>query len=108
MAEEYPTLKKGCKGSAVRKLQEKLLERGYKLPRYGADGDYGNETVAAVKAFQKDWGLKVDGIAGPETQKMLQSTETKEKLYTATVKGLTESQVKELTGKYPGAIIKEE
>lgn len=104
------TLKKGSKGDAVKELQQMLLDRGYKLPKYGADGDYGNETVSAVKAFQKDWGLKVDGIAGPETQKMLASTPEKpaNKTYTVTIKGLTEAQAKELTGKYPGSNMEEE
>ena len=108
--EDMKTLKKGSKGEEVRKLQQALLKRGYKLPKYGADGDYGNETVSAVKAFQRDWGLKVDGIAGPDTLKMLESTPEKpaEKKMTVVVPGLTEAQAKELTGKYPGSYIKEE
>lgn len=48
-------------------MQEALLELGYPLPQFGADGDYGGETVAAVQAFQADYGLLVDGVAGPET-----------------------------------------
>ena len=108
--ETVKTLKKGSKGAAVKELQQRLLDLGYKLPRYGADGDYGNETVAAVKAFQKDWGLKQDGIAGPETQKMLNSVpgQQKEKTYRVIVRGLTEAQGKELTGKYPGSNMEEE
>lgn len=104
------TLKKGSKGEAVKKLQQMLLDRGYQLPRYGADGDYGNETVAAVKAFQKDNGLKVDGIAGPDTQKALESGQGQQKVktYRVTVRGLTETQAKELTGKYPGSNMEEE
>lgn len=108
--ETMRTLKKGCKGEDVRELQKKLLDRGYKLPKYGADGDYGAETQAAVKAFQQDWGLKVDGIAGPETQKMLDSTPVKpeEKKYRVIVNGLTEAQAEELTGAYPGSYMEEE
>lgn len=48
-------------------MQEALLELGYPLPQFGADGDYGGETTAAVQAFQADYGLPVDGVAGPET-----------------------------------------
>ena len=55
-------LKKGCEGSDVKELQQDLMRLGYALPEYGADGDFGTETKDAVKAFQKDSGLKVDGI----------------------------------------------
>lgn len=44
-----------------------LIDKGYKLSKYGVDGILGKETGAAVKAFQKANGLKVDGILGPET-----------------------------------------
>lgn len=47
-------VKRGSRGPAVKKLQERLLVLGYKLPRYGADGDYGGETQAAVKALIDD------------------------------------------------------
>lgn len=106
---EMQTLKKGSKGEAVKELQEKLLARGYKLQKYGADGDYGSETVAAVKAFQKDWGLKVDGIAGPETLKMLDSTQPKpaEKTYTVMITCQTWDKAKEIQSKYGGTVIEE-
>ena len=55
-------LKKGCEGSDVAELQSDLTKLGYSLPRYGADGDFGSETESAVKAFQTDYGLKVDGV----------------------------------------------
>jgi hypothetical protein len=41
-------------GSAVRVLQEQLLLLGYHLPRWGADGGMGDETLAAVEAFKRD------------------------------------------------------
>ena len=72
------TLRKGDKGEDVRVLQNKLLALGYGLPKYGADGSYGAETTAAVKAFQTDKGLVVDGICGPITQAALESTKTNE------------------------------
>ena len=102
-----PTIRKGDKGTEVRNLQKKLLELGYKLPKYGADGDFGSETEAAVKAFQKDWGLTQDGIVGPETQKLLESAPAKEKKYTATVTGLSLEEVKALCNKYPKTTYKE-
>ncbi len=64
---ELITLKKGTKGAQVKTLQRLLLAMGYKLPKYGADGDMGGETVAAVKNFQADNGLTVDGICGKNT-----------------------------------------
>lgn len=108
--ETLGTIRKGDKGPVVKYAQQLLLERGYKLPKYGADGDFGNETAAAVKAFQKDWGLKQDGIIGPKTWAMLKSSPEApaEKKYRVIVPGLTDSQAKELTGKYPGSYMEEE
>lgn len=60
-------LEKGCEGDDVKELQEKLLKLGYKLPKYGADGDFGNETDEAVREFQKDNKLFVDGVVGVNT-----------------------------------------
>lgn len=95
------TVRRGDKGTEVKEIQRKLLELGYKLPKYGADGDFGSETEAAVKAFQKDWGLKTDGIVGEETLKMLESVPSKEKKYSVTVTGLILSQAKALCDMYP-------
>ena len=64
-------LKKGMEGSDVKALQELLLQLGYDLPRYGADGEFGAETLEAVKAFQKDEGLEVDGKYGEKTHAAL-------------------------------------
>lgn len=60
-------LRKGSTGSEVKSLQKKLLQIGYYLGSYGADGDYGDATVTAVRKFQKDNSLAVDGEAGPNT-----------------------------------------
>lgn len=64
---ENMLLKKGTKGAEVKKLQRNLIKLGYNLPKYGADGDFGNETKKAVRKFQRDHDLKVDGLAGPNT-----------------------------------------
>lgn len=60
------------KGSEVTKMQ-KVLEWAQPgcLPKYGADGYYGLETVNAVKVVQQKLGLKVDGLYGKATQKAL-------------------------------------
>lgn len=65
---EHTELDRGDKGVEVKKLQELLLIWNANcLPAYGADGDFGTETYVAVKAFQKDAGLTVDGIVGSVT-----------------------------------------
>ncbi|WNN95068.1 endolysin [Microbacterium phage Magritte] len=46
-------------------IQKYLASKGYDLGQYGADGDYGAGTTAAVIAFQKANGLEPDGIWGP-------------------------------------------
>lgn len=54
-------------------LQKGLIAKGFSLPKYGADGDYGTETEEAVKAFQRKVGITIDGIAGPTTLAKLKS-----------------------------------
>jgi len=61
----------GSKGRGVEEIQKILLKLGYKLPKFGADGDYGNETKTAVKKFQEDHNLTIDGIVGISTAKKL-------------------------------------
>lgn len=66
-----PTVRKGAKGNITKLIQKRLLSLGYKLPKWGADGGFGSETVDAVKAFQADKGLSVDGIVGQNTWRKL-------------------------------------
>jgi hypothetical protein len=54
-------------GKPVSRIQRLLLSKGYELPRWGIDGDFGKETDEAVRAFQGDNGLVVDGIVGERT-----------------------------------------
>ena len=102
-----PTLRRGDKGEKVAYLQKLLMDRGYALPKYGADGDFGAETEKAVKAFQRDWGLKEDGVVGEKTWSMLLTTMDKPKHYEVTITGLSEGEADALCNKYPGAIKKE-
>lgn len=62
-------LQKGDEGPEVAKTQQALLDKGYD-PK-GIDGIFGNNTEKAVKAFQKDNGLDVDGCVGPKTKDIL-------------------------------------
>jgi hypothetical protein len=48
----------------VRALQAELRAKGYQL---AVDGYYGPETRSRVIAFQRDAGIAVDGLAGPQT-----------------------------------------
>lgn len=70
----WPTLpkrgyfQKGDKGVNVVRLQEFL--KWYNpafLPKYGADGDFGSETLTAVKTFQTQEHLTVDGLFGKKS-----------------------------------------
>lgn len=67
-------LHRGDEGSAVRKMQEALLIwKPDCLPEWGADGDFGEETEKAVKAYQAEAGLPVTGIYDEDTRKALTS-----------------------------------
>lgn len=104
---KMPTLRKGDKGEFVTLLQTLLLNRGYQLPKYGADGSFGNETLTAVKQFQKDWGLTEDGIVGKNTWNMLETSPERKKLYTVTIPGLSLEMAEDLLKKYVGTITAE-
>ncbi len=65
----WNTLRPGDSGQQVSQLQEALVQLGYLSGK--PDGKYGAKTEEAVKAFQKANGLKVDGLAGIATQKLL-------------------------------------
>lgn len=71
LASSNPNLKKGSKGTQVGYLQEDLNYIGFK----GKDGknltvdkEFGTNTEYALKAFQKKYGLNVDGIYGSKSQ----------------------------------------
>ena len=59
--------------ASVKQFQQRLKDIGYDLGSYGADGDYGPATVKAVKAFQTDNDLKVDGLVGTNTWPKMKS-----------------------------------
>ncbi|WP_161799690.1 peptidoglycan-binding domain-containing protein, partial [Clostridium sporogenes] len=66
-----PTCKPNARGGITKIIQQMLINIGYPVGSYGADGVYGNGTVTAVKAIQKDCNLNPDGIVGRETWKAL-------------------------------------
>lgn len=66
-----PVIRKGAKGNLTRLIQKRLLSLGYKLPKWGADGGFGDETVEAIKLFQTAKGLSADGVVGQNTWRKL-------------------------------------
>lgn len=93
-ADALPTLRKAASGAYVQMLQNKLLSLGYD-ELGAADGKFGNKTEGAVRAFQENNGLKVDGIVGQQTWKtLLRLTEDEpekpaEQLCSLTLRGLS-------------------
>lgn len=73
-AATYVALKKHDKGEEVTALQERLMELGYLEIEEPTDY-FGNSTEYAVELFQRQHGLKRDGIAGEQTQALLFSSE---------------------------------
>ncbi len=65
------TLKNGSKGHAVKALQLLLTGFGCAGSMRSADGIFGPATEGAVRLFQKQQGLTVDGIAGKKTMTAL-------------------------------------
>lgn len=59
-------------GSDVVHCQRILRELGYDIGSYGIDGKYGSATETAVKKFQNEHGLVVDGKVGVKTWAMLE------------------------------------
>lgn len=61
-----PLLQKGCEGPVVKHMQELLLSHGEKLPKYGADSDFGTETGNALESFQCKHNLEPNRKCGAE------------------------------------------
>lgn len=66
--QSLPTLRFGTSGTAVRVLQRLLVSKGYAIR---VDGSFGALTETAVKAFQSQRRLVVDGVVGPVTWQQL-------------------------------------
>ena len=60
-------MKLNDQGGNVKALQKMLISLGYDLGAGKDDGIYGPATISAVKQFQKDKGLVIDGLAGQAT-----------------------------------------
>lgn len=106
----YKTIRKGNYGDSVKTAQTILKNLGYDLGICGVDGDFGQATEKAVKQFQKDHGLKADGIVGEKTWAALLAAENSpapEVKYTVTVTGATKAIADEIISKYGGTMTAE-
>lgn len=78
IASVVPYLKKGDKNDAVKVMQTVLIYLGFDCGKSGVDGSFGNDTVKAVKSYQKAVGITQDGICGKDCWKnMLLGKKTK-------------------------------
>ena len=91
--------KKGDKGSVVKQLQTMLMTGGGALPKYGADGDFGNETVAAVKTMQKKNGNLDNGSGeiGKKTYELLKSGKGKGEVKAEVVTKADENEIDKIS-----------
>ena len=68
-------LRKGDINNSVKEMQKRLIELGYLNGK--ADGNFGSQTYAALRAFQRANALTADGIAGQKTLAALNSSNAK-------------------------------
>ena len=52
------------RGADVRQWQQRMRDRGWRID---VDGEFGPRSAAVAEAFQREKGLHVDGIVGPNT-----------------------------------------
>ncbi|PAX45642.1 peptidoglycan-binding domain-containing protein [Brunnivagina elsteri] len=62
---QLPIIRNNSQGEAVTLLQQLLESQGYRTG--GVDGKFGSKTEQAVKKFQTNFGLVVDGMVGSRT-----------------------------------------
>lgn len=82
-------LKRGMRGDNVKKLQKELIKYGFRLDKYGADGIFGPETQAALKALQREIGVAETGIMDEATKAALKTDEALQKLREHASKGIS-------------------
>ncbi|HEY9624080.1 MAG TPA: peptidoglycan-binding protein [Crinalium sp.] len=98
----------GRRHFSVRHVQRALIalasrtnQLAYMLPQAGADGDYGNETTLAVRAFQQKHGLSVTGKVDGKTAKAIDQELRKTQapgIMTATPEDIVRAAIELCTG----------
>ena len=90
-----------------------LIRLGYDLGPCGADGDFGKATEAAVRQFQGDHRLDVDGVCGARTYEALEKAlaglngGSAGGTYAVRITGLTRDRAEEIAGLYGGVLAEE-
>ncbi|WP_303166594.1 NlpC/P60 family protein [Phascolarctobacterium sp.] len=69
----FASFQRGDDGQEVLAIQKRLVELSYNIGTI--DGEFGPATESAVKRFQADTGLEVDGVVGEATYKALMNKE---------------------------------
>lgn len=107
--EKKKTLKRGDKGTEVAYVQAILMDLGYDLGSWGADGDFGKKTEEAVKKFQQKNGLAPDGIVGEKTLEALENAgSVVQDRYTVIIHNCTPEFVESVKQVFPDAEIQKE
>ena len=108
-----PTIRRGSKGPEVGECQTMLAKLGYDIGPCGIDGDFGRATEKAVREFQGDHQLVVDGVVGPMTWDALDKAVAQldpevPVTYSVIIHGLDLTQAQAISDNYPGSeIVKE-
>lgn len=98
-------LASGSSGEPVRKVQQALMDAGFSLPVYGADGVFGSETKTAVINFQTASLISVDGIVGPQTMGKLDELHTKSSSQSSTMDSSFDPSCNDIQQKIIGLIL---
>ena len=61
----------GDRGPEIADIQSRLLSLGASVEGIDCDGTFGSSTEAAVRWFQRERHLRVDGLVGPDTWEQL-------------------------------------
>ena len=101
-------LRRGDTGEDVRRAQVALMGKGYDIGPDGPDGDFGKNTEQAVKLFQADNGLTVDGQIGAATWSALMEdtmapANPMEQTYTVTIRGVPQAEMDAMKKRWPDA-----
>lgn len=95
--DDFP-LKKGSKGARVKQLQDALIEKHGKetLPKYGADGDFGSEMVAALSKLNYPSSIDENTFNVIVQEGGLDDDQAAKELYNAAIKKDFSSAIKSL------------